>query len=111
MLFNSFSRTMFYFHRCCLSQLKEADLATRSTKDELAEMTRRYQEKVGQWENSQEALDQLTDELQANQNLLQESRERADHLKGQLGTLREQVDTLKQRVSINKPAVADVDNL
>lgn len=74
-------------------------------------MMRRYQEKVGQWENSQEALDQLTDELQANQNLLQESRQGADHLKGQLGTLREQVDTLKQQVSINKPAAADVDNV
>lgn len=79
--------------------------------DELAEMMRRYQEKVGQWENSQEALDHLTDELQANQDLLQESRQRADHLKGQLGTLREQVDTLKQQVSINRPAVADVDNV
>lgn len=111
MLFNSFSRDMFSFRCCCLCQLREAHLATRSTRDELAEMMRRYQEKVGQWENSQDALDQLTDELQANQNLLQESRQRADHLKGQLGTLREQVDTLKQQVSINKPAVADVDNV
>lgn len=91
-------------------QLREAHLATRSTKDELAEMMRRYQEKAGQWENSQEALDQLTDELQAYQKLLEDGRQRADHLKGQLGTLREQVDTLKQQVSINKPAVADVDN-
>lgn len=102
--------SLFYFRCCCLCQLREAHLATRSAKDELAEMMRRYQEKVGQWENSQEALDQLADELQANQNLLQESRQRADYLKGQLGTLQEQVDTLKQQVSINKPAVAEVDN-
>lgn len=31
--------------------------------EELAETLQRYQEKVSQWENAQEALDQLTDEL------------------------------------------------
>uniref|UniRef100_UPI0037E8A553 myosin heavy chain, skeletal muscle-like n=1 Tax=Semicossyphus pulcher TaxID=241346 RepID=UPI0037E8A553 len=78
-------------------QLKDSQLATHSMKDELAEMAQRYQEKVGQWENSQEALDQLTDELQANQNLLKESRQTVDHLKGLKGSLQEQVDTLKQQ--------------
>lgn len=61
-------------------------------------MAQRYQEKVGQWENSQEALDQMTDELQANQNLLWETQQKADHLKGLIGSLQEQVDTHKQQV-------------
>lgn len=69
-------------------------------KEELAEMAQRYQEKVGQWENSQEAFDQMTDELQANQNLLWESQQKADHLKGLIGSLQEQVDTHKQQVRI-----------
>lgn len=79
-------------------------------REELAEMMQRYQDKVGQWENSQEALDQLTDELQANQNLLRESQQKVDHLKGQTGTLQEQVDTLKQQVSAHKLTAAYVDN-
>lgn len=64
-------------------------------KEDLAELGRRYQEKVGQWEISQEALDQLTDELQANQNLLRDSQQKVENLKE---TLREQVGTLKQQV-------------
>ncbi|XP_035512531.1 nuclear mitotic apparatus protein 1-like [Morone saxatilis] len=78
-------------------QLRESQSATHSVKEELAEMVKRYQEKVGQWENAQEALDQLTDELQANQNLLRESQQKVDHLKGLIGSLQEQVDTLKQQ--------------
>lgn len=61
-------------------------------------MMRRYQDKVSQWENSQEALDQLTDWLEASQNLLRESQQKADHLKVQMEILQEQVDTLKQQV-------------
>ena len=86
--------TMFHW------QLTESHLATHSVKGELAEMEQRYQEKVGQWENSQEALDQLTDELQANQDLLRESQQTADHLEGLVGSLQEQVDTLKEQVRI-----------
>ncbi|KAI3355180.1 hypothetical protein L3Q82_018038, partial [Scortum barcoo] len=78
-------------------QLRESQLATYSVKEELAEMVQRYQEKVCQWENSQEALDQLTDELQANQNLLRESQQKVDHLQDLMGSLQEQVDTLKQQ--------------
>ncbi|XP_051266126.1 trichohyalin-like isoform X2 [Dicentrarchus labrax] len=78
-------------------QLRESQSATQSVKEELAEMVKRYQEKVGQWENAQEALDQLTDELQANQNLLKESQQKVDLLKGLIGSLQEQVDTLKQQ--------------
>lgn len=62
-------------------------------------MTQRYRDKVSQWENSQEALDQLTDELQANLNLLEGSQRNVDRLKDQIGTLQEQVETLKQQVS------------
>lgn len=76
-------------------QLRKSQLATQSVKEELAELGRRYQEKVGQWETSQEALDQLTDELQANQNLLRDSRQEVEDLKE---TLREQVGTLEQQV-------------
>lgn len=82
-------------------QLRESQFATHSVKGELAEMVQRYQEKLGQWENSQEALDQLTDELQANQNLLRESQQKVDDLKGLMGSLQEQVDTLKQQVRTN----------
>ncbi|XP_044032799.1 golgin subfamily A member 6-like protein 22 isoform X3 [Siniperca chuatsi] len=78
-------------------QLRESQLATHSVKEELAEMVQRYREKVGQWESSLEALDQLTDELQANQNLLRESQQKVDHLKCLIGSLQEQVDTLKQQ--------------
>lgn len=72
--------------------------------DELAEMTRRHREKVGHWESAQEALDQLTDELQASQDLVRESGQRADHLRGQLGTLQEQVDALGQQVGVAEGA-------
>lgn len=68
-------------------------------------MARRYQEKVGQWENSQEALDQLTDELQANQSLLREAEQKAEHLKGLVGSLQEQADALKQQVRTNMYAL------
>ncbi|XP_070784624.1 putative uncharacterized protein MYH16 [Enoplosus armatus] len=78
-------------------QLRESQLATNSVKEELTEMVQRHQEKVGQWENSQEALDQLTDELQANQNLLRESHQNMDHIKGLIGSLQQQMDTLKQQ--------------
>ncbi|XP_036934961.1 golgin subfamily A member 6-like protein 22 isoform X2 [Acanthopagrus latus] len=78
-------------------QLRDSQSATHLVKEELAEMAQRYQEKVGQWENSQEALDQMTDELQANQNLLWETQQKADHLKGLIGSLQEQVDTHKQQ--------------
>ena len=81
-------------------QLKESQEATRSAQAELAEQERRYLEKVGQWETSEEAVDQLTDELQANQNLLRESRERAGQCERVIATLQEQVDTLKQQVSL-----------
>ncbi|KAM8731967.1 uncharacterized protein AB9X84_026192 isoform 2-T2 [Acanthopagrus schlegelii] len=78
-------------------QLRDSQSATHLVKEELAEMAQRYQEKVGQWENSQEALDQMTDELQANQNLLWETQQKADHLKGLIGSLQEQVDTHKRQ--------------
>ncbi|XP_030254677.1 golgin subfamily A member 6-like protein 22 isoform X2 [Sparus aurata] len=78
-------------------QLRDSQSATHLVKEELAEMAQRYQEKVGQWENSQEAFDQMTDELQANQNLLWESQQKVDHLKGLIGSLQEQVDTHKQQ--------------
>lgn len=62
-------------------------------------MTQRHREKVDHWESTQEALDQLTDELQASQDRARESRREADHLRGQLGTLQEQVEALEQQVS------------
>ena len=82
----------------CIIQLKESQLATHSVTEEKAEMTRRYQDKVSQWEKSQEALDQLADWLEASQNRLGESRQKADHLKVQMEILQDQVDTLKQQV-------------
>lgn len=79
-------------------QLRDSQLATHSVMREKADMERRYQEKVGQWESSQEALDQLTDELQANQNILRESQQKLDHFKSLTGSLQGQVDLLKQQV-------------
>lgn len=70
-------------------------------KDELAELDKRYQEKIAQWESSRDALDQLTDELQINQNLLRESQQKVDHFRGLMGSLQEQMDTLKQQVRTN----------
>lgn len=69
--------------------------------EELAEAMRRYWEKVAHWENAQEALHQLTDELEANRNLLTESRRETDRLKGQTGTLAGQVGALEQQGSPN----------
>lgn len=85
----------------CPIQLRESQAATHSVKEELAQMVKRYHEKVSQWENSQEALDQLTDELQANQNALRENQQKVDDLKGLIDSLQEQVDTLKQQVRTN----------
>lgn len=99
--------TVYVWHHHHFLQLKESKLATRSVKEELAEMMQRYQDKVGQWENLQEALDQLTDELEANQNLLRENQQTADQLKGQIGPLQEQVDTIKQQVSTNNVACVE----
>lgn len=82
----------------CPIQLKESQSATRSVREELAETAQWYRDKVTQWENSQEALDQLTDELEASQNLLMESQQKVNHLKGETETLQEQVDKLKQQV-------------
>ncbi|XP_034416628.1 early endosome antigen 1-like [Cyclopterus lumpus] len=78
-------------------QLRDSQLASHLVKEERAEMEQRWLGKVGQWENAQEALDQLTDELQANQNLLRESQQKAEHLKGLVGSLQEQADTVKQQ--------------
>lgn len=82
-------------------KLKESRSATRSAQGELAEATRRYREKVAQWESSQEALDQLTDELEAGRNLLMESRQEASQLKGRMGILQERASALWQQVGAN----------
>ncbi|XP_068160684.1 early endosome antigen 1-like [Antennarius striatus] len=78
-------------------QLRGSQLATDTVKEELNEVVKQYQHKVVQWENSQETLYQLTDELQTNQNLFRESQQKEDHLQGLIGTLQEQVDTLKKQ--------------
>lgn len=83
----------FYFFK-----LKESQVAKQSVKTELVEMEQRYLEKVGQWENSQEAFDQLTDELQSFQNLLRESQQKMEEQKRLIGSLQDQVDILKQQV-------------
>ncbi|XP_062415366.1 shootin-1-like [Pungitius pungitius] len=74
-------------------QLRDCRVAAHSAKEELAGMEQRYLEKVGHWEDAQEALDQLTDELLTNQTLLRESQQRADHLKGLVDTIKQQVHT------------------
>lgn len=71
-------------------------------REELAETAQWYRDKVTQWENSQEALDQLTDELEASQNLVIESQQKVNHLKGETETLQEQVDTFKQQVGTSR---------
>ncbi|KAM6900533.1 uncharacterized protein FYW49_017046 [Xenentodon cancila] len=78
-------------------QLRESESATLSVKEELAERERRYQEKVSQWEISQEALALLTDDLQTNHNILRETQQRVDHLRNLVGSLQKQMDTLMQQ--------------
>ncbi|XP_029978575.1 early endosome antigen 1-like [Sphaeramia orbicularis] len=78
-------------------QLLESQGANHSVKEELAELEQRYKEKIGQWESSQETLDHLTDELQATQNLLQNSQQKLEYHSALMGSLQEQVDTLKQQ--------------
>ncbi|XP_061570050.1 polyamine-modulated factor 1-binding protein 1-like [Cololabis saira] len=75
----------------------ESESATRSLKKELAELERRHQEKVGQWEISQEAFALLTDDLQTSQNILRETQQRGDHFKNLARSLQEQMDTLIQQ--------------
>lgn len=74
-------------------QLSGSQLAADSVKEELDETVKRYQNKVAQWESSQEALEQLTDDLQASQNLLRASRQKVECLQGLTGSLQQQVDT------------------
>ncbi|XP_053269035.1 myosin-13 [Pleuronectes platessa] len=78
-------------------QLGESQLETHSVKREQAELEQRHREKVSQWESSQEALDQLTDELQANQTLLSERQQKVDHFRSLIGSLQEQGDKLRQQ--------------
>lgn len=61
-------------------------------------MQQRYEEKVNHWESTSEALDQLTDELQANQSLLRESQQEVERLRSHVGALHNQMDSLKQQV-------------
>lgn len=67
-------------------------------KAELTELEGCYEEKHGQWERSEEALDQLTDELQANQMALGEGRERVEQCEGTIQHLQQEVDTQKTQV-------------
>ncbi|CAG5895817.1 unnamed protein product [Menidia menidia] len=92
-------------------KLKESQLETHSVQEELAELERRYGEKVSHWESSQEALDQLTDELQAYQSELGESQREKDHFKIMMGSLQEQMDTLKQQVRTNMHRTLAKDDL
>ena len=68
-------------------------------KEELTELEQRYQEKVSQWESSQDALGQLTDDLQTNQNILRESQQKLDHFQSLAVSLQDQMDTLIWQVS------------
>ncbi|XP_019725013.1 GRIP1-associated protein 1-like [Hippocampus comes] len=78
-------------------QLSESQQATRVVAGELSELKRRHQDKVDQWESSQEALHQLTDELQICQNLLIESQQTVAHLRRLVRSLQGQVDALKRQ--------------
>ncbi|KAK7881313.1 hypothetical protein WMY93_029722 [Mugilogobius chulae] len=53
-------------------QLKDSQIVNQAREDELLEMERHYQEKLGQRKNAPEALDQSTDELQSCHSLTQE---------------------------------------
>ncbi|XP_061614662.1 paramyosin-like isoform X3 [Phyllopteryx taeniolatus] len=78
-------------------QIRESQQATHLLYKELSELKRRHQDKVGQWESSQVALDQLTDELSVSQNLLTESQQKVAHLDSLVCGLQGQVETLKQQ--------------
>nr|XP_046146914.1 trichohyalin-like [Oncorhynchus gorbuscha] len=80
-------------------QLTESKAVVDRVKAELTELEGRYEEKLGQWERSEEALDQLTDELQANQMALREGRERVEQCEGTIQHLRQEVDTQKTQQS------------
>ncbi|KAJ3611713.1 hypothetical protein NHX12_021727, partial [Muraenolepis orangiensis] len=74
--------------RYAQQQLRDSRLATSAGEAELCELEGRYREKSGQWESSQEALGQLTDELRANQGLLRASQGRAGQCEGLVAALR-----------------------
>ncbi|XP_078795090.1 uncharacterized protein LOC105356674 isoform X2 [Oryzias latipes] len=78
-------------------KIKENELQHLRQKEELTEMQQRYEEKVNHWESTSEALDQLTDELQANQSLLRESQQEVERLRSHVGALHNQMDSLKQQ--------------
>ena len=79
-------------------QHRDSLLATSAAKTQLAELEGRYRELFGQWERSQEAQDQLTNELQANQRQLSESQAKVGLCEGLVVALNAQVDDLKQQV-------------
>ncbi|XP_077592672.1 uncharacterized protein LOC144209964 [Stigmatopora nigra] len=78
-------------------QLRESQQATHLVNEEVTELKRRHHDKVGQWESSQEALEQLMDELHVGQNLLKESQQKVENLESLVCGLEAQVDTLKQQ--------------
>ncbi|XP_077411318.1 uncharacterized protein LOC144040752 isoform X2 [Vanacampus margaritifer] len=78
-------------------QLKESQQASHFAHEELSELKRRHHDKVGQWESSQEALHQLTDELHVSQNLLTERQQKVDHFRCLVQDLQGQLDTLEQQ--------------
>ncbi|XP_031652375.1 golgin subfamily B member 1 isoform X1 [Oncorhynchus kisutch] len=79
-------------------QLTESKAVVDRVKVELKELEGRYEEKHGQWELSEEALDQLTDELQANQMALREGQERVEQCEGTIQHLQQEVDTQKTQI-------------
>ncbi|XP_055737563.1 polyamine-modulated factor 1-binding protein 1-like isoform X4 [Salvelinus fontinalis] len=79
-------------------QLTESKAAVDRVKAELTELEGRYEEKLGQWERSEEALDQLTNELQANQMALREGRERVEQCEGTIQHLQQEVDTQNTQI-------------
>ncbi|XP_051910865.1 plectin-like [Hippocampus zosterae] len=78
-------------------QLSESQQATRVVAGELSELKRRHRDKVGQWESSQEALRQLTDELQMAENRLAASQRTAAHLRRLVRSLQGQVNALERQ--------------
>ncbi|XP_077364733.1 uncharacterized protein LOC144009098 isoform X2 [Festucalex cinctus] len=78
-------------------QLRESQQARHLVRQELSELKRRHDDKVGQWERSQEALRRLTDELHVGQNALTESQQTAEQLRSLAHGLRGQADALEQQ--------------
>ncbi|XP_054607067.2 myosin-9 [Nothobranchius furzeri] len=83
--------------QCSQKKQRELQSAVYLLSKELSELQQQYEEKVSQWESSQEAFDQLMDELQTSQTALRDSQQKVDQCRKLHETLQDHTRRLEQQ--------------